>query len=64
MKLILILWSSWKYPYYLMQTAIAQSAGAVEYTDCISAERYPSPTPEYPGHGTKSHGEALVMLKL
>ena len=29
----------------------AQSAGAVEYTDCISAEGYNSPT-ECPGYDT------------
>ena len=36
---------------------LALSAGAVEYTDSISAE--------YPGYDTKqSDGEALVMLEL
>ena len=39
----------------------AQLAGAVEYTNCISAERKDSPN-EHPGYGTEqSDGEALVM---
>ena len=39
---------------------MSQLAGAVEYTDCISAERY-----EYPGYDIKkSDGEAPVMLEL
>ena len=31
---------------------VAQSAGAVEYTDCASSEGYASPN-EYPGYDTK-----------
>ena len=43
-------------------TAFAQLAGAVEYTDCTSAEVYP-PTSECPGYDTKqSDGEVPVML--
>ena len=48
---------------------VAQSAGAVEYTDCFSAEGWgwgvrPLPN-ECPGYDTKqSDGEAPVMLKL
>ena len=40
--------------------AITQSAGAVEYTNCISADGY-----EYSGYDTKqSDGEVSVMLEL
>ena len=43
---------------------MTQVAGAVEYTDCISAEGQDSPN-ECPGYDTKqSDGEALVMLDL
>ena len=43
---------------------IAQSAGAIEYTDCTSAERYPPPN-ERPRYDTKqSDGEVPVMLGL
>ena len=39
-------------------------AGAVEYTDCISAERYDFPD-ECPAYDTKqSDGETSVMLEL
>ena len=40
----------------------AQSAGAVEYTDCFSAEGYP-PTNECPRYDTKqSDGEVPAVL--
>ena len=43
---------------------IIQSAGAVEYTDSISAEWYDSPK-ECPGNDTKqSYCKAPVMLEL
>ncbi len=44
---------------------LSQSAGAPEYTDCISAEGQ-DPTPnEYPEYETKqSDGEFPVMLEL
>ena len=45
----------------------ALSAGAVEYTDCISAEgvRHHHPTNDCPGYDSEqSDGEAPVMLKL
>ena len=43
---------------------IALSAGAVEYTDCISAEGWNTPN-EGPGYDTKqSNGEASLMLEL
>ena len=43
---------------------IAQSAGAVEYTDCTAAEGN-SPTNEYPGYDTKqSDGEVPAVLEL
>ena len=46
-------------------TFLAQSAGAVEYPDCFSAEGV-RPTPnECPGYDTKqSDGEVLEMLEL
>ena len=41
----------------------AQSAGAIEHTDCISAEGQDSPN-ECPGYDTKqSVGEVPVMLE-
>ena len=46
---------------------VAQSAGAVEYTDCTSAEgQDPTPHPnECPGYDTKqSDGEVPVVLEL
>ena len=45
---------------------IAQSAEAVEYTDCFSAEGYDPPPPNgCPGYDTKqSDGEVPVMLEL
>ena len=43
---------------------MAQSAGAVEYTNCIFAEEYNSPN-ECPRYDTKqSDGEVPVMLEL
>ena len=43
---------------------IIQPAGALEYTDCISAEGYDSPN-ECPGYDTKqSDSEVPVMLEL
>ena len=43
----------------------AQSAGAVEYTNCITAEGVRPPPIEYPGYDNKqSDGEAPVMLEL
>ena len=42
---------------------MAQSGGAVEYTDCISAEEQDTPN-QCLGYDTKqSDGEALVMLE-
>ena len=42
----------------------AQSAGAIEYVDCISAERWDSPN-ECAEYDTKqSNGEVPVMLEL
>ena len=45
---------------------LAQSAGAVEYTDFISTEGVrPPPLNKYPGYDTKqSDGEVSVMLEL
>ena len=47
-----------------IKNCLAQSAGAAEYTDCISAEELDSPN-EYSGCDSKqSDGEASVMLGL
>ena len=44
--------------------SMAQSAGAVEYTDCFSAEGYDSHN-DCPWYDSKqSNGEALVMVEL
>ena len=49
---------------YSSKLSLAQSAGTVEYTDCISAEAWDSSS-ECPGYDTKqSDGEASVMLEL
>ena len=40
----------------------AQSAGAVEYTECTSAEGQDPPPIECPDMTLKSDGEVLVML--
>ena len=47
-------------------TVIAQSAGAVEYTDCTSAGgKTPPPHNECPGYDTKqSDGEVPAVLEL
>ena len=48
----------------VLHKPIAQSAGAVEYTNCFSAEGQDPPN-EYPGYNSKqSDGEVPVMLKL
>ena len=45
------------------QFSVAHSAGAAEYTDSISTERYHSPN-VCPGYDTKQFdGEASVMLE-
>ena len=47
------------------QHFLAQSAGAVEYTNCTSAEEVILPTNECPRYGTKqSDVEFPVMLEL
>ena len=52
------------YYYYVFPAYFAKLTGAVEYTDCISAERQ-DPLNECPGYDTKqSDGEAPVMLEL
>ena len=49
----------------LPKNKITQSAGTVEYTDCISAEGLDSPHNKCPGYDTKqSDGEVPVMLEL
>ena len=46
-------------------TWFTQSARAVKYTDCTSAEELPATSHKCPGYDTKqSHGEAPVMLEL
>ena len=43
---------------------LAMAAGAVEYTDCISAEGYNSSN-KYPGYDIKqTEGETSVMLEI
>ena len=50
---------------WLVKEAIAQSTGAVEYTDCTFAEGEDPPPNECPRYDTKqSDGEAPVMLEL
>ena len=48
----------------ILNIHMAQSAGAAEYTDCISAEEWNLSHPnEYPGYDTRqSDGEVSVML--
>ena len=49
----------------ILRTLLAQSAGAVEYTDCTSAEGVRSPPNECPGYDTKqSDGEVPAVLEL
>ena len=49
----------------LSDLSFAQSAGAVEYTDCTSAEGSDPLPNECPGYDTKqSNGDVLVMLGL
>ena len=49
---------------FRLKNVMVQSAGTVEYTDCISAERYNSPN-KCPRYDTKqSDGEASVDLEL
>ena len=43
--------------------SLSQSAGSIEYNDCISVEGSVSHN-ECPGYNTKSDGEAPVMLEL
>ena len=46
-------------------TSRNQSAGAVEYTDCISTEGVRAPSNEYPVYNNKQYdGEAPVILEL
>ena len=53
------------YYIFLPNPVIAQSAGAVEYTDCTSAEGLDPPPNESPGSDTKqSDGEVPAVLEL
>ena len=48
-----------------MQCYFAQSAGAIEYTDCFSAEGKDPPPNKFPGYDTQqSDGKVPVMLEL
>ena len=69
----LVLWhinycriSNVKYSLYIyIKFIVAQSTGAVEYTDRISAEGQDPTSNGCPGYDTKqSHGEVPVMLEL
>ena len=42
---------------------LAQLTGAVQYTNCISAERYDTPN-EYPGYDTKRSDSESPVLEL
>ena len=57
-------WIIWNKSVLTLTLCIAQSAGGVEYTDCIFAEGW-DPLNKCPGYDTKqSDGEVLVMLGL
>ena len=57
-------WIIWHKTVLTITLCIAQSAGAVEYTDWTSAEEY-DPTNECPAYDTKqSDGEVPVILEL
>ena len=68
LSFVCTLWSGCKYYFkhwlfFSTLLILAQSAGAVEYTDCTSAE-VKNPTNERPGYGTKqSDDEVPVMLE-
>ena len=56
---------SLKVEHFSYYASVAQSAGAVEYTDWFSAEKLDPPPNECPVYDTKqSDGEILVMLEL
>ena len=56
-------WIIWNKTVWHLTLCIAQSAGAVEYTDCTSAEGLDPPPNECPDYDTKqSDGEVPVML--
>ena len=63
-KKITYFWKSSHWKRQVPDRSIAQLAGAVKYTDCISAEglRRTSPRPRY--YTKQSDGQAPVMLKL
>ena len=58
-------WIIWNKTVWHLTLCIAQSAGAVEYTDCTSAEGVRPPPNECPGYDTKqSDGEVPAVLEL
>ena len=58
-------WIIWNRTVWHLTLRIAQSAGAVEYTDCTSAEGQDPPHNECPGYDTKqSDGEVPSVLEL
>ena len=58
-------WIIWNETVWHLTLCIAQSAGAVEYTDCTAAEVKDPPPNEFPVYDTKqSDGEVPVMLEL
>ena len=57
-------WIIWNKTVWHLTLCIAQSAGAVEYTDCTSAESKAPPHNECPGYDTKqSDGEVPAVLE-
>ena len=52
-------------PPVLYSVQLAESAGAIGYTNCITTEGEPLPSNDCPRYGTKqSVGEVPVMLEL
>ncbi len=61
---LMLNWIIWNKTVWHLTLCIAQSAGAVEYTDCTSAEGQDPPN-ECPGYDTKqSDGGALGNTEL
>ena len=62
---ILLAWHTLFERVFALTQYFAQSAGAIEYTDCFSAEGVRSPPNECPGYDTKqSDGEVPAVLEL
>ena len=58
-------WIIWNKTALCLPLCIAQLGGAVEYTDCTSANGWDHPPNECPGYDTKqSDGEVPAVLEL